>query len=887
MTSATRAARVNLDLARAHWLARDTIAWEPGPLPRGATFRLHHAADSRPRLVGREAAAGPSLALVEDPAGLPAPLRERFPHLAGLRAFHLPAVAGAELARLLLGALAVSAADRAARVLAATSVQIPGVLDDLYREEGPLGVIVGAGRPRLRVWAPTARSVRLQLFDGPRAPLAEVREMARDPRSGTWSSAGEPDWMGKYYLYEVEVFAPATGRVERNLVTDPWSLSLARNSARSQIVDLAHPAAKPPGWDALAKPPLEAPEDIVLYELHVRDFSASDPSVPPALRGTFKAFTLPSSQGLAHLQALADAGLTHVHLLPAFDFATVDEDRALWQEPAGELGSLPPDSEGQQAAVGAAAARDGFNWGYDPWHYSVPEGSYATDPDGVARILEFRELVMALNRRGLRVVLDVVYNHTHASGQDPRSVLDRVVPGYYHRLDADGRVLRSTCCENTASEHAMMEKLMLDSLRVWAREYKVDGFRFDLMGHHMKRNLLRVRESLDALTLAADGVDGRDVYLYGEGWDLGEMRDGARGPNATQRGLAGSGIGTFNDRLRDAARGGGPFGPLQEQGALTGLVDAPNGEDISEPRERRARLLRHMDRIRVGLAGGLADYAFEDHRGRTTRGAEVDQAGGPAGYTRDPQESVNYVESHDNETLFDAIQLKAPRWLPLSERVRLQNLGASLVALGQGVPFYHAGSELLRSKSLDRNSYDSGDWFNRLDFGYRSNNWGVGLPPARDNAANWAVHRPLLADPALRPGEPHIRRALAHFQELLRIRRSSRLFRLRTAEEVAEHLRFHDTGPHQHPGLLAWSLRDPSGRLDPAHAWIVVLWNAAGAPAALSLRELAGVPLVLHPVHAASDDPVLRAAVAERAGGTLRVPGRTAVVFWSARGAGE
>jgi pullulanase-type alpha-1,6-glucosidase len=484
-------------------------------------------------------------------------------------------------------------------------------------------------------------------------------------------------------------------------------------------------------------------------------------------------------------------------------------------------------------------------------------------------------------------VLDVVYNHTHASGQDPRSVLDRVVPGYYNRLDADGRVLRSTCCENTASEHAMMEKLMLDSLRVWAREYKVDGFRFDLMGHHMKRNLLRVRESLAALTLAADGVEGRDVYLYGEGWDLGEMRDGARGPNATQRGLAGSGIGTFNDRLRDAARGGGPFGPLQEQGALTGLVDAPNGVDGSEPRERRVRLLRHMDRIRVGLAGGLADYAFEDHRGRTTRGAEVEQAGGPAGYTRDPQESVNYVESHDNETLFDAIQLKAPRWLPLSERVRLHNLGASLVALGQGVPFFHAGSELLRSKSLDRNSYDSGDWFNRLDFGYRSNNWGVGLPPARENAANWAVHRPLLADPALRPGGPHIRRALAHFQELLRIRRSSRLFRLRTAEEVAEHLRFHDTGPHQHPGLLAWSLHDRSGRLDPAHAWIVVLWNAAGAPAALNLRELAGVPLVLHPVQADSDDPVLRAAVVEPAGGSLRVPGRTAVVFWSARGAGE
>ncbi|PYQ18726.1 MAG: DUF3372 domain-containing protein, partial [Acidobacteria bacterium] len=162
-------------------------------------------------------------------------------------------------------------------------------------------------------------------------------------------------------------------------VTDPYSVSLSRNSQRSQIVDLADPALKPPEWDALAKPALEAPEDIVLYELHVRDFSAGDASVPEGLRGTFKAFTQTDSNGMKHLAALARAGLTHVHLLPSFDIASVDEDKTRWQYPAGDLASFPPDSDQQQAAVTSVADKDAFNWGYDPWHYTVPEGSYATD----------------------------------------------------------------------------------------------------------------------------------------------------------------------------------------------------------------------------------------------------------------------------------------------------------------------------------------------------------------------------------------------------------------------------------------------------------------------------------------------------------------------------
>jgi pullulanase-type alpha-1,6-glucosidase len=544
------------------------------------------------------------------------------------------------------------------------------------------------------------------------------------------------------------------------------------------------------------------------------------------------------------------------------------------------------------------ADADAYNWGYDPWHYTVPEGSYATEPDGAHRVLEFREMVQSLSRLGLRVVMDVVYNHTTASGQSAKSVLDRVVPGYYHRLDADGEVETSTCCENTASEHAMMEKLLIDSVVTWARQYKVDGFRFDLMGHHMKRNMVALRQALDVLTPERDDVDGRKVYLYGEGWNFGEVANGARGVNATQLNMAGTGIGTFNDRLRDGARGGGPFSGLQEQGFLTGLFVDPNGTAQGSPAEQRDRLLHEMDWIRVGIAGNLADYTFVDRSGSTVRGRDVDYNGQPAGYTADPQEVINYVEAHDNEALFDAIQLKAPVAATLDARVRMQNLGTSLLLFGQGVPFLHAGVELLRSKSLDRNSYNSGDWFNHLDYTARGDNWGVGLPPAPDNQSSWPLMAPLLANAALRPTSEDIRSAREHLLETLAIRASSRLFRLRTADEVRERLRFYNTGPSQLPGLIAFGLNgvneaggystsgggderrgdDHDGWTEP-FARVVVIVNAAPGQQVLVVPELAGQSLRLHPLQAVSADPVVRRARFERSSGTFVVPGRTAAVF--------
>ena len=357
--------------------------------------------------------------------------------------------------------------------------------------------------------------------------------MTEDPTTGTYTAAGSASWDRMYYLFEVEVFARFSGEVETFMVTDPYSLSLSMDSRRSQIVNLDDGDLRPSGWKKLRKPALRAPEDIAIYELHVRDFSIHDESVPDTLKGTFGAFAIKRTHGIRHLRRLSRSGLSHVHLLPAFDCATIPEDRSTHADP-GDLSVYAPNGEEQQAAVDAIRDQDGFNWCYDPFHYTVPEGSYATDADGPARILEFRKMVAGLNRLGLRTVMDVVYNHTSGSQGGDKSVLDKVVPGYYHRLNDAGYIETSTCCANTATEHYMMEKLMLDSLRVWAEDYKVDGFRFDLMGHHTKANIENARDMLQSLILEDNGVDGEAIYLYGEGWNFGEVANDARFEQATQ-----------------------------------------------------------------------------------------------------------------------------------------------------------------------------------------------------------------------------------------------------------------------------------------------------------------------------------------------------------------
>ncbi len=864
-----------LDAGRsfAVFIDRTTVALPPRLADLAVAHELCAAPGGGLRRVGDDLVGEhTAVPLVPRPGGLFQAQSRHFPHLRAYRAFAVPELGDVALGDLLRGQLLLVGRDRAGRLATVTAVQLPGVLDDLYADaaDATLGVTFDHEKPTIAVWAPTARRVDLELFRDPADDDPKIIEMDRDHVTGVWSAEGKRKWIGRYYRYRVEVWHPAAQRVVTESVTDPYSYALAADSTHSQIVDLAAPDLTPPGWDGLAKPPAVAPARAQIAEVGIREFSIADSTVPPAERGTYLAFTHPDAAGMRHLRGLAEAGLTHLHLLPAFDFATVPDRRAEQAVPAGDLAALPADSPEQQRLIAAVADTDGFNWGYDPLHYTTPEGSFAVDPDGAARTLEFRRMVGALNAAGLRVVMDVVYNHTMANGLDKFSVLDRIVPGYYHRLLDDGTVAESTCCSNTAPEHLMMGRLVVDSVVTWAREYKVDGFRFDLMGHHPRANILAVRVALDHLRPETDGVDGRQIYLYGEGWNFGEVAYDARFAQATQPNMAGTGIGTFNDRLRDAVRGGGSFGDDPGvQGFATGLADSADAVDT---------LRLQQDRIKVGLSGNLANYRFVTRTGAELSGAQIDYNGSPTGYALAPGEAVNYVDAHDNEILYDALAFKLPVSTPMVDRARMQVLAMSLVVLGQGVGFGALGTERLRSKSLDRNSYNSGDWFNQIRWDCADGNgFGLGLPPAEDNADKWSYARPLLADPSLIPDCATIALTHERYKELLRIRVSSPVFGLPTADEVQRRLTFPLGGADETPGVITMVL-DGTG-LDPHWQRVVVVFNATAGPAAQRVPDLAGVDLRLHPELVASADTVLRTASADPATGTLTVPSRSVAVY--------
>ncbi|GAA0614127.1 hypothetical protein GCM10010174_34680 [Kutzneria viridogrisea] len=792
--------------AQAVWVSQDRLVWH-APTAAVGSYRLRTSAGDLP--------------LTPDPAGLPPELAHKFPNLRGEPTFRVPT---GSVDQALRGQLAVQQLAGGV-VVAGAGVQTAGVLDDRYAAAATklaYGPVFGPHGVTLRVWAPTANSVRLKLIGEDRP-----REMRRDNASGSWSITGPDSWRDRYYLYEVTDWRRTT------TVTDPYSVALSMDSTYSQIADLDQPRTMPEGWrEEIAHGLGDNPTRHAITELHLRDFSVSDPTVPQADQGTYLAFTHRDSAGMRHLRELAQAGMDTVHLQPTFDLSSVPEDPANQQVPHCRLTELPSNSPAQQECVGWVVASDAYNWGYDPWHYTVPEGSYATAGarSGWGRSEQYRQMVQALHANGDKVVVDVVYNHTPASGDAPHSVLDRIVPGYYQRLLPNGSVADSTCCANTAPENAMMGKLVVDSVVSWARLYKVDGFRFDMMGHHPKANILAVRAALDALTPQRDGVDGRAIRIYGEGWDSGEVAGGARFVQATQANLAGTGIGTFNDRIRDAVRGGRPTdADPRVQGLGSGLAGDLNGDPVNEG--RGARLADYGDLVRLGMAGNLGAYRFRSTRGATVSGHEIGYNGVPAGYAAIPQEAVNYVDAHDNETLYDALTYKLPRATSMADRVRMQQLALAPVLLGQGQPFVLAGTEFLRSKSFDPNSYDSGDWFNRYDPTLATSTFGAGLPLAKDK---WAHSAPLLADRALKPSTSDMRAALAATLRLLRIRQSSALFTLDDPALVQAKVSFPD--PRAAPGVLVEYLDDTAGpHVDPGHSGLLVVLNPRPQPQSVAV----------------------------------------------------
>ena len=897
---------------RAYWVTSNILAWPTSLLPEGVTraqvldgsaklsYELVTAPESGAGL-SDGAVTGATTTALTVAGDLPAEVTTAHPNLNGYIALKAP-IDEAVAREALTGQIAV-AQKSGESVNAFTGVQIAPVLDSLYAQaatQASYGVNWNeAGNPTFALWAPTAKSVALVSWNTstPSGSDADIpgdglRTEAVRGDDGRWSvdnAAGEIH-EGAQYLWEVTVYVPETGKVEKNLVTDPYSVSLTVDSTRSVAVNMNNPSTVPAVWTNSKAPVIQDDAQRSIYELHVRDFSAADTSVPEYMRGTYMAFTQFESNGMRHLDELARAGMNTVHLLPTFDIATIPEKRAEQKTPAIPEDAGPA-SEEQQAAVSAVADQDAYNWGYDPLHWMAPEGSYATSShqNGGARVREFRSMVGGLHSIGMQVVLDQVYNHTPAAGQSATSVLDRVVPGYYQRLNASGGVETSTCCSNVATENAMSEHLMIDSMIHWAKYYHVDGFRFDLMGHHPAAEMKRAKEALKSLTLEKDGVDGSRLYIYGEGWNFGEVANNALFTQATQGQLDGTGIGAFNDRLRDAVHGGGPFDEDHRvfQGFGSGAFSDFNGLDTRPESERRADYLHRVDLVKLGLAGNLKDYTLTTYDGKTVSGAQLDYNGQGAGFASQPAENVNYVDAHDNETLFDLITYKMPADAPMENRVRMSLISQASVALSQSPSFWASGTEMLRSKSLDRDSYNSGDYYNAIDWTMHDNGFGHGLPVKSKNGAAWDHMRPLLENPDLKPSPEQIDTSSEIAMDFLRVRSSSRLFTLGSADLIRSKVTFPNSGEGAVDGTIVMLINDEAGAgsdVDAALDGALVVFNATDKTMTTAVDGLAGRVFKLHEAQANGSDAVVKDASFDAKTGSVTVPARTVAVFTQAAG---
>jgi pullulanase len=868
--------------ARAYWLNKHYVKW-PNAKKSGKFF-LYYSKNGKiegnigSKVIGADGSL--ALDILKDNRVLPSHITSRFKFvpngvLLKIKEADLPRLHDLHKQQVVL-----VQENKKGEVLDVTALQVAGAFDELYasaKQIEDFGVTVKDDHTSFKLWAPSAQKVGLCVYEkndheknshenNSHENNTNVDAMEWNVATGTWSLTKPTDLTGRYYQYIVDVFVRGVGIV-RNRVTDPYSISLTTDSKRSYISSLNAPALLPAGWQTATTPnKLNSAADLVVYELHVRDFSINDKTVSASNRGKYLAFTEKNSNGMKHLSALAKAGITDIHLLPVFDFATVPEKDCITPEIKNDAAN----SESQQQVVSAVASKDCFNWGYDPYHFNAPEGSYSTNPvDGAIHILELRKMIIALHNAGLRVGMDVVYNHMFASGQNEKSVLDRLVPGYYHRLNEKGDIEHSTCCENTATENLMMGKLLVDSVVLWATAYKMDSFRFDLMAHQPRALMEELQTTLNIKT-------GRDIQLLGEGWNFGEVASGTRFVQASQLSLNGTGIGTFSDRARDAVRGGSAMDSgeslVKRKGYINGLANSD---------EPSINLQKTADLVRVGLAGSVRDYQMLAYDGTQKLLKDIDYNGQPAGYASQPSEVVNYVENHDNQTLFDLNVYKLSANTTSEDRVYVQMLGVAVTAFSQGIAYYHAGVDVLRSKSMDRDSYNSGDWFNRLDWTYQDNYFGTGMPTKERNDNNYTLIQSVLTNSQIKLTTSSIILARDMFRDLLKMRASSTLFRLKTTEEIQQRLHFYNTGVNQNTAVIVAKL-DGDGYAGASCKSLVYLINVAVTAQTVRVPALRELGYKLHSVHSAADAAdkrILSSAIYSNVVGDFTIPARSAVVF--------
>ena len=568
-----------------------------------------------------------------------------------------------------------------------------------------------------KLWSPPAEAVQMHLYErgSGGSPLQTLP--LKKGKQGVWSISLKGDMQGKYYTVQVRIGGQWLAETP-----DPYAKAVGVNGRRGMILDLS--STNPAGWAADKRPPQAAFTDIILYELHVRDLSSH---LSSGIRHSGKYLGLTEtgttnagdqSTGVDHLKEL---GVTHLHLLPVFDYRHTSVDE-----------SLP-------------AQTPQYNWGYDPENYNVPEGSYATDAaDGAVRIREFKQAIQALHNNGIRVIMDVVYNHT---GSTTESVFNRVVPGYYYRQNADGKYSDASACGNeTASERAMMRKYMIESLRYWVQEYHIDGFRVDLMGIHDIETMNLISADLHAIDPT--------IFIYGEGWTAGgsPLPDSLRALKANTHRL--DRIAAFSDDFRDALKGS--VFKHEERGFVSGRPD-------------------QEESIKFGIVASTM-HPQVDYR-------KVNYSKAP--WAKEPFQTITYVDCHDNHTLWDRLAISCQD-ANEAERIRMHKLAGAMVLTSQGVPFLHAGVELLRSKQGVENSFQSPDSINRIDWNRKTQ--------------YVSVHN--------------------YFSRLIRLRKAHPAFRMPSAELIRTHLKFLDVSDKN---LVAYQLSNHAN----GDRWknIVVIFN--------------------------------------------------------------
>ena len=506
----------------------------------------------------------------------------------------------------------------------------------LSHDGDDLGAIITGSGTSFKVWAPTASQVVLNLFTaGNGVDAYKSVDMVRGEK-GVWAHTEECGH-GTYYTYTVTT---AVGTQE---AVDPYAKSAGVNGKRGMVVDLSR--TNPTGWgNAALSSPISSYSEAIIWEVHVRDFSNKISS--SNYKGKYLAFTetgLVNEHGKSvGVDYLKELGITHVHLLPVYDYASVDETK--------------PDTQ--------------FNWGYDPENYNVPEGSYSTDPyNGEVRIKEYKEMVKSLHDAGIGVIMDMVYNHTY----DANSSLNKIVPYYYYRYTNTGvNSSASGCGNDTASERYMFGKFMVDSTSYWVKEYKLDGLRFDLMGLHDLETMQEIESAVHTIN--------PNAIIYGEGWTMGATIDGSAQANQaniskiTPTGNAIGSIAVFNDAIRDGLKGS--VFEKTSKGYINGSSKAT------------------LSKVLFGIKGGV---------------------GAGIGWSVENSMVINYMSAHDNNTLWDKLLLSNPTY---SDEMRndMNNLGAAILMISKGTPFWQAGEEMLRTKGGDENSYKSSDAVNNIDW---------------------------------------------------------------------------------------------------------------------------------------------------------------------------